>query len=340
MANVMLTWYARADEIARVKASLPRGTVVFAPKTKPHLSRFEVGYDDLIKAAPKADAIMGWVVPPGIWAAAKNLKALAWLHAGCDELDFAMLKRRGIKVANIRGGNGIAVAEHAMALLMGIAKRLAQRHQWVQEAKWQPFWQPEAIGTLLEGKTLAVIGLGQIGSAVARRAKAFDMHVIGVRRHMKLGGSYVDEVYGPEKLHTVLKRADFVLLSAPLTGETLHMIDAKALAAMKPTAFLVNIARGNMIVEQALYEALTKKRLAGYAADVWWNYTNSFPATYHYPVVSRTGLHRLPNVLCSGDQASNADGMTEREIVMGTESLAAFFARKPMPREVDLDLGY
>lgn len=340
MANVMLTWYARADEVAHVKAGLPRGTTVFAPKTRPHLSRFEVGYDDLIKAAPKADAMMGWVVPPGIFEAAKKVKALAWLHAGCDELDFAMLKRRGIKVANIRGGNGIAVAEHAMALMMGIAKRLAERHRWVQEAKWQPIWHPDFIGTMLEGKTLAIIGLGQIGSAVARRAKAFDMHVIGVRRHLKLGGTYVDEVYGPDKLHAVLKRADFTLLSAPLTSETLQMIDAKALAAMKPSAFLINIARGNMIVEQALHDALVKKCLAGYAADVWWTYTNSFPATYHFPIVSRTGLHRLPNVLCTGDQASNADGMTEREIAMGTESLAAFFARKTMPREVDLDLGY
>ena len=94
------------------------------------------------------------------------------------------------------------------------------------------------------------------------------------------------------------------------------------------------------MVERALHEALTQGRLAGYASDVWWTYTNSFPATYHFPIPSRTGLHKLANVVASGDQASNVDAVKERILEMGAESLAAFARGEAMPRAIDLDLGY
>jgi len=338
--KVLLTWYANAGELKLVRAGLPRGTKVWAPAPRPHLSRYEITLEDVAKEARDADAVMGWILPAGLLDAAPKVKALVWLHAGCDELDFAYLKRRGIKVANIRGGNAIAVAEHAMALMLGVAKRLAERHGWFLDARWQPLWNPDFIGTLLEGKTLAVIGLGQIGSAVARRARAFDMRVIGTRRHPKRGARFVDKLYGPDDLHRVLGQADFVVLAVPITRETAHMMDAKAIAAMKPGAFLINIARGNLIEERPLHEALTSGRLNGYASDVWWTYVDALPATYHYPIPSRTGIQRLPNVLATGDQASNVDGITLRLLRMGTESLAAVFRGKRMPREIDLDLGY
>ncbi|MGH6953780.1 MAG: NAD(P)-dependent oxidoreductase, partial [Alphaproteobacteria bacterium] len=238
--KVLLTWYANAGEQKLVRAGLPRGTKLWAPPPRPHLSRYEITLEDVAKEAGDADAVMGWIVPAGLLDAAPKVKALVWLHAGCDELDFAYLKRRGIKVANIRGGNAIAVAEHAMALMLGVAKRLAERHRWFLDARWQPLWNPDFIGTLLEGKTLAVIGLGQIGSAVARRARAFDMRVIGTRRHPKRGARFVDTLYGPADLHRVLGQADFVVLAVPITPETAHMMDAKAIAAMKPGAFLIN----------------------------------------------------------------------------------------------------
>ena len=338
--RVLLTWYARDTEIAQVRAGLPQDWEVVAPVERPHMSRWEISHADVADLAPAADAFMGWVVPPETWAAAPKLKALAWLHAGCDELDFAMLKRRGIQVANIRGGNGIAVAEHAMALMLAVTKRVVQRHRWVQEAHWQPTWHPDYAGTLLDGRTLGVIGLGMIGTAVARRARAFDMRVLGIRRHPERGGEHVEAVYGPEALHDVLGQADVVVLATPITAETDGFFGAAEIAAMKPGAFLVNIARGNLIHEQSLYDALTGGHLGGYAADVWWTYTNSLPATYHYPIPSRTGLQKLPNVVATGDQAANVVGVTGITLDMGTESLAAFARGEPMPRAIDLDLGY
>lgn len=341
MPNVMLTWYAMPAEVARIKRAFPNGTAVFAPRDRAGaLSRFECRFEDLAAAAPKADAIMGWVLPDGLWQAAKRVKALAFFHAGCDELDFAMLKKRGIQVASIRGANSIPVAEHAFALVLGLAKRMVERHRWVEGAEWKPMFHPDFMGHGLAGKTIAIVGYGEIGTAVARRAKSFDMTVLGVRRNPKRGGAHADEMHGPEKLHAVLKRADFVVLAVPMTAETDQLIDAKAIAAMKTGSFLVNIARGNLVVEAPLHAALVSGKLGGYAADVWWNYTNSFPATYHYPLVSRTGLHRLPNVIGGGGVAADIHGVAEREIEMGTESIAAFLRGKAMPRRIDLDRGY
>ena len=338
--KVLLTWYADQDETRRIRAALPPDTELFVPPERPHLWRYELSYGEVADAARDADAIMGWVLPNGTIAAAGSLKALVWLHAGCDELDFEMLKRRGIQVANVRGANGIAVAEHAIAFMLGLAKRLVPNHQAVIDGRFQPIWYPDGASTFLEGKTLVVVGLGEIGAAVAKRAQAFDMRVLAVRRHPEKGGPHVETVYGPADLHEVLAQADFTVLAAPLTGETFGFIDDAALAAMKPTAFLINVARGNLISERALHAALEEGRLAGFAADVWWKTTNAIPVTHHFPTPSRTGLHKLPIVLASGDRAANIMAVKDRMIDLGTESLAAFLRGEAMPRGVNLDLGY
>jgi len=206
--KVLLTWYAEADEIARVREALPEGATVTAPPARPSLSRYEVSYPEVAAEARDAEVIMGWVLPQGVLEEAAALKALIWLHAGCDELDFALLKRRQVQVANVRGANGIAVAEQAMALMLALAKRVVSNHQRVQESRWQPFWNPDSRGAMLSGKTLAVIGLGQIGTAVARRCQAFDMRVLGVRRNPERGGEHVEAVHGPGDLHRVLAGHD------------------------------------------------------------------------------------------------------------------------------------
>ena len=341
--KVLLTWYANDEELGRIRNALPVDTDLFAPPERPHLSRLEVTYEDVVEEIKDAEVIMGWVVPEGIFDAAAKLKALIWLHAGCDELDYDMLKARGIQVANVRGANGISVTEHAMALLLAVAKRLIVKHQAVLDAHWEPqdSLRPEYAGILLEGKTLAVIGLGNIGTAVAKRAKAFDMRVLGLRRHPQRGGEHVDAVYGPDDLHQVLAEADFTVLAAPITKETTGFIDDAALAAMKPTACLINVARGNLVLERPLYAALTEGRLAGFATDVWWTYTNALPPTYHFPIPSRTGLQRLPNVVATGNQAaSGIPGLKSQSIDKGIENLAAFVRGQPMPWSIDLDLGY
>ena len=341
--KAVLTFFATDDELARIRAKLPQDAVIFVPQNQPGLSRLECSLQDVRDQLEEADAVMGWIMPPGGFGRAKKLKALVWLHAGCDELDYDMLKRRGIEVANVRGANAISVAEQAIALMLAVAKRVVVNHQSVLEAHWEPHehLRPEYRSMMLEGKTLVVIGLGNIGTAVAKRARGFDMRVIGIRRHPEKGGEHVDAVYGMGHLHIVLAEADFVVLATPITEETTGFIVAEAIAAMKPTAVLVNVARGNLIRELPLYEALKEGRLAGFGTEVWWHYTNSLPPTYHYPFPSRTGLQKLPTVVASGNRAGVASpGIIGRVIDIGIENLAAFFRGQPMPRRINLDLGY
>jgi phosphoglycerate dehydrogenase-like enzyme len=340
MRKVLLTWQATEAEIGRVRAALPPGTEVVAQRIAPNLSRFDATYTSLADDARNADAIMGWVLPPGILEIAQALKLIAWLHAGCDELDFPTLKRRGIRVTNLRGANSTAVAEHAMALLLGCAKRLAMKHRAVVEGTALPLYQDGVQGLMLEGRTLLVVGLGQIGTAIAKRAKAFDMKVIGIRRNPVSGGNHVDSILGPSALLSVLPVADYVVLALPLTNETEQFFGEAEIGAMQSHAFLINIARGNLVGELPLFRALQENRIGGYAADVWWNYTNTFPATYHFPVPSRTGLHKLPSVLGSGDQAANVEGIVTRNLDRGIQSLVEFASGKPLTGEIDLDLGY
>lgn len=341
--KLLLTWYATEAEVARVRNALPKGWQVWAPAVRPHLSRLEVDYEDVAEAARDADVVMGWVVPDGVFDLAGRLKCLVWLHGGCDDLDLAMLKRRGIRVANIRGANAISSAEHTFALMLAIAKRLVVKHRALLDSHWEPYGasRPEYEAVILEGKTLGVIGYGMIGSAVGRRAKAFDMRVLGVRRHPERGGVAADAIFGPKDILRVLAEADFVVLSAPLTKETHGFIDDAAFRAIKPSAFLVNIGRGNLVRERPLHAALTEGRLAGYASDVWWHYVHALPPTYGLPIPSRTGLQRLPNVIGTLGQAGVAvPGVIEKSIDYGAESAAAFAQGEPMPRAVDLDLGY
>jgi phosphoglycerate dehydrogenase-like enzyme len=339
--KVVLTWYANEDEVRRVRRAAPKDTDLFVPPVRPYLARLEVTRQDIAHEVGDADVFMGWAVPKGVLEAAKALKALIWLNTGCDNLDVRMLKSRGIQVANVRGANASAVSEHAMALLLCLAKRLVVKHQAVLDAHWEPDGGgPEFGAILLEGQTLAIIGLGLVGTAVAKRAKAFDMRVLGVRRHPDRGGAHVDAVHGPAQLHAVLAEADFVVLATPLTLETEGMIDEKAIEAMKSSACLINIARGSLVLERPLFEALKSWRLSGYAADVWWNYVAAWPPTYHFPIPSRTDLQRLPNVVGTGSQAAHTPEVKDRIVDSGIESLAAFLRGEPMPRSVDLDLGY
>jgi phosphoglycerate dehydrogenase-like enzyme len=214
------------------------------------------------------------------------------------------------------------------------------KHRAVVEGTALPLYQDGVQGLMLEGSTLLVVGLGQIGSGIARRAKAFDMKVIGVRRNPEKGGDHVDSIHGPSDLLSILPFADYVLLALPLTTESDQFFGEAEIGAMQSHAFLINIARGNLVRELPLFQALQDGRIAGYAADVWWTYTNSFPATYHFPVPSRTGLHKMPSVLGSGDQAANVEGIVMRNIDRGIQTLVEFASSKPLTGEIDLEFGY
>ncbi|MCC6719871.1 MAG: D-2-hydroxyacid dehydrogenase [Acetobacteraceae bacterium] len=217
------------------------------------------------------------LVVSGLWrnelaAMAPKLRFIQSIGAGTDQFDRAMLAAKGIRLASAAGVNARAVSEHAMALILALARRLPE----ARDNQAKKFWRG-MIGDLagredeLADKTLVVVGLGRIGGRLAQLAKAFDMRVIGVRRDPAGGRGAADEVHALSALPALLPAADFVALTCPLTPATTNLIDAAALAAMQPSAYLVNCARGRVVDEPALVAALRAGTIAGAGIDVTWD---------------------------------------------------------------------
>ncbi|HEX2152333.1 MAG TPA: D-2-hydroxyacid dehydrogenase [Stellaceae bacterium] len=219
---------------------------------------------------PEADVL----VISGLWhdallERAPGLRYIQSIGAGTDQFPRDELARRGIRLASARGVNARAVAEHAMSLILALSRRLPEARDNQARRIWRGM-----IGDLarredeLGGKTLLVVGLGDIGGRLARLAKAFDMRVVGLRRDPAAGAGAADAVHPMAGLGSLLPEADFVALTCPLTPETEKLIDAAALGRMKRSAYLVNVARGRVVNEPALVEALSIGRIAGAALDV------------------------------------------------------------------------
>ncbi|MBN2339168.1 MAG: D-glycerate dehydrogenase [Acidobacteria bacterium] len=201
-------------------------------------------------------------------AAGPQLRIVANMAAGFDNIDLREASARGVMVTNTPGVLTDATADLAWALLFAVARRVPEAERFLRAGRFRCWGPLLFLGADVTGRTLGVVGAGRIGSAVARRARGFDMKVLYCNRSPRPG---LETGLGVRKvpLEELLGEADFVSLHLPLTPETRHLIDARALALMKPTAFLVNTGRGPLVDEAALVEALAAGRLAGAALDVF-----------------------------------------------------------------------
>lgn len=245
--------------------------------------------EDLAARIGEADVL----VVSGFWnndliPAASNLKFIQSASAGIDQYSKEKLAAAGIRLASGQGVNARAVAEHALALILALARRLPEARDNQSRHVWRGM-----IGDLtkredeLGGKTLLVVGLGGIGSRLAQLGRALDLRVIGMKRDPSRGGEAAHEVIGMDGLAAALPRADYVALTCPLTPETTRLIDAAALARMKPSAFLINCARGKVVDESALVAALRARQIAGAGIDV----------TEEEPLAETSPLWGLENAL-------------------------------------------
>ena len=227
--------------------------------------------DELVKRLPEADVL----VISGLWRndlleSAPRLALIQSIGAGTDQFDRELLAKRGVRLASAKGVNEKAVSEHAMGLILALTRKLPEaRDNQAKRIFRGMIGEIEKREDELAGKTLLIIGLGRIGGRLAKLAKAFEMRVIGLRRDPKGGANGADEVHGLETLKGLLPQADIVALTCPLTRETENIIDAETLTLMKPSAFLVNAARGRCVDEAALIAALEKGKLAAAALDVF-----------------------------------------------------------------------
>jgi D-3-phosphoglycerate dehydrogenase len=225
---------------------------------------------ELVKIIPEYDALMirsGTQVTQEVIEAAEQLKIIGRAGVGVDNVDVSAATRKGIIVVNSPEGNTIAAAEHALALMLSLSRHIPNANQSVKQNKWE---RKNFIGTEVYKKTLGVIGLGKIGSHVATAAKAMGMKIlaydpfISQERANQLGCTLVD-------LDLLFSESDYITLHIPKTKETANLINADTLSKMKPTARIINCARGGIIDENALYEALVEGKIAGAALDVFAN---------------------------------------------------------------------
>src|SRR6185369_10351631 len=235
--------------------------------------------DELARRLPEADVlVVSMLWKNELAAQAGKLRFIQSISAGTDQYDKALLRGRGIRLASAAGVNAHAVAEHAMALMLALARRLPEARDNQHTRRWRGMISEIAAREdQLGGKTLLIVGLGRIGARLARLAKAFDMRVIATKRDPGTGAADVDGVYTNDRLHDLLGQADVVALTCPLTPATERLIDAAALAAMKPTAHLINVARGRVVDEPALIQALQQRRIAAAGLDV--THEEPLPAT-------------------------------------------------------------
>lgn len=250
--------------------------------------------------------------------------SVRWLHfltAGREGFDAVGIPA-GVAVTYAAGGAAPAVAEHAMALLLALGRRVPDVLAQQAQGKWDR--APATRASSLEGKTLAIVGFGHIGRELARRARPFGAKIIGLSRSAK-PDPLLDEARPLSELHAVLARSDVVVVSIALTAETHHLLDRAAFAAIKPGAHLVNVARGGVIDQAALIEALTSGKLGGAGLDV----------TDPEPLPAGDPLWACPNLILSPHYAGGGSAATLARLAGGAaENLRRFTAGEPLLHQV------
>ncbi|HLW80245.1 MAG TPA: D-glycerate dehydrogenase [Terriglobia bacterium] len=250
---------------------------------------------------------------------AARLRIVANCGVGYDNIDVAACTRRRIPVTNTAGSLEETTADLAFALLMAVARRIVEGDRYVRDGRWKQWEWKLLWGADIYGKTLGIYGFGRIGQAVARRGRGFGMSILYTGRHR--APEAVERELEAELVNreTLFRQSDFLSLHVPLTPETLHLVAAHELDLMKPTAFLINTARGKVVDEEALVQALSSGKLAGAGLDVFEQEPQVHPA-----------LIAMPNVVLMPHVGSATHETRLRMATVAAENLlAALEGRRP-----------
>jgi phosphoglycerate dehydrogenase-like enzyme len=303
--------------LARMREAYPEIEFRFCPTA-----------DEFVRQAADVDIIFSKRFPPEALGRARRLRWVQAGTAGVERLLAMGLAERGVLLTNATGAHGVPMAEMILAMMLAFATGL-HTLLWAQ-----PMHRRARDGVLeakfeLEGQTLCVLGLGDIGGTLARKAQALEMRVLGVRRS---GEPFpgLDGQYTPDQLPQALPQAHHVALCLPLTTETRHMIGERELRAMKPSAFLYNVGRGPSIEPTALIQALAEGWIAGAGLDV----------TDPEPLPEDSPLWDMPNVLLGQHTSGSSPFNGERITSILLENLGRYRRGEPLINVVDSDLGY
>ena len=275
---------------------------------------------DVADRLADVDVLVSMAFTRAMGTAAHRLKLVQVPGAGLDRVDRAALPA-GTWLANAYG-HETGIAEYVLGAMLTLPRELARLDAALRRGVWESQWAvgvaPPPTWPELAGRTVGIVGYGRIGQALARRARALEMDVLAIRRDV--ARSTADELAllgGPERLDEVLRRADYLVLTLPLSEATRGLIGAAQLAVMKRTAMLINVSRGQIVDETALYQALAERRIAAAALDVWYRYpTEAAPMLpAHQP------FHELPNVLLTPHVSGWTAGMMEARARLIAENI-------------------
>lgn len=290
-------------------------------------------YDEIEQELRQAEVVFTISLRPEQFAAAHNLR---WIHAptaAVHQLLFPELISSPVVITNSREVHGPVVAEHVIAGIFALAKKipqavqLQQRRTWGQESIWKEGPHPQETA----GATLGLIGVGSIGSRVAQMGFALGMRVIAVREHVEKGTpDGVERMFAISQLNEFLRESDYVVIAAPLTPATERIINAASLAQMKPSAYLINVGRGPQVDIAALVDALRNHRIAGAALDVF----------DREPLPADSPLWELENLLITPHTAGLTDKLWTRHYQLFSENLRRYLAGEALLYTVDKQRGY
>ncbi len=264
---------------------------------------------------------------------AEKLKFIQVPYAGVEGFDLGLLGDSGIMLANVHG-NATSVAEHAFGLLLALAKGIVKGDKDLRQGFWHG-WMSREPNIEIEGKTVCIVGLGNIGKKVAQFAKAFDMYVVGVKKNVTEMPN-VDKVYGVAHTKDAIARADFIVIAVPITEETKGFISMDTLKLMKGK-YLINVSRGTAIDEKDLFIALKNHILKGAAIDTWWIYPKS-PYEFQYP--SHYPFWLLDNIILSPHTAGYSVSSIKKNWEEAVKNVVNFIAGKEVKNVVSIEKGY
>ena len=300
------------ESIHAIRSAAPTATVVTPTK------------EQLEQELAEAEIFFGFS-PPDVFLGANQLRWIQATAAGMERILTPDLIQRGLTICNASGVHGPQVAEMAWALTLAVARRIdtfvrnQQRHHW----EW-------TTNMDMEGSTAGIIGLGGIGRRYARAAAAFGMRVLAVDLHRPPKPDEVEALWPIDRLDEMLEQADVLMIACPYTSKTHHLIDRDRLARMKPSAILVNIARGEIVEEESLAQALRERRLSGAGIDV----------TETEPLPEDSPLWDVPNLIITPHCAGHAPNRARRLTEFFCENLRRYLTGEPLTNVVDQQKGY
>ncbi len=272
--------------------------------------------------------MLGWGLPDATMERLLSLPTVRWIHSVSAGVEHALdesLRDHPAVLTNASGVFDIPIAETVLAYVLMVVKQMPQFLEQQRAHRWEKLKLREA-----QGLTVGIVGLGSIGTEVARRCRALGMHVAATRRHPDLGSEVADELLTPDRLPELLAASDFVVLTLPLTSETAGMIDAEALEQMRGDAWLINVSRGAIVEEEALLAALREGRIGGAALDVF----------EREPLPEDSPFWDAPNVIVTPHNSWSTPHMRRREAELFLDNLRRHLQGEPLHNVVDKALGY